>query len=65
MICSPTGRPSRVKPAGTLAAGWPVRLASAENGVQPDGDGMPRDQGRPVDVERKGRMAAVGVSNRS
>ena len=24
--CRPTGSPSRVKPAGTLSAGWPVRL---------------------------------------
>jgi hypothetical protein len=27
MICRPTGRPSSVQPAGTLAAGWPVRFA--------------------------------------
>ncbi len=25
-ICMPTGRPSQVHPAGTEAAGWPVRL---------------------------------------
>src|SRR5271154_1665175 len=27
MICRPTGRPSSVHPAGTLAAGCPVRFA--------------------------------------
>ena len=33
MICSPTGRPSAVTPAGTEMAGFQHRLASIVNGV--------------------------------
>ena len=33
MICSPTGRPSVVRPAGTDTAGFQHRLASIVNGV--------------------------------
>jgi hypothetical protein len=33
-ICRPTGSPSSVNPAGTVAAGWPVKLNGNVNDNQ-------------------------------
>ena len=42
-IWRPTGKPSAVRPQGTVQAGWPVRLKGKVKGVQPS-----RPTGRPA-----------------
>src|SRR5689334_3235523 len=65
-ICSPTGSPSVVSPAGTDAAGWPVRLNGYVNGIQPSTDTASPSisrGGRPSAAN--GATAVVGVRSKS
>ncbi len=65
-ICSPTGSPALVKPTGTVAAGWPVRLNGKQNGVQPSGeDGWPLTSLSPGLPTSNAGTATVGVISRS
>ena len=55
-IWSPMGSPSRVKPHGTDAAGWPVRLKGYVYGNPPvRRHGLARDLARVVEAERERR----------
>src|SRR5881396_1595336 len=45
-ICRPTGNPSSVQPAGTEAAGWPVRLNGNERHPAKDRGARARDLAR-------------------
>ena len=66
MICRPTGSPSSVTPAGTLAAGCPVRLKGKVNGIQPSTEtACPAISRGPERPTGNGATAVVGVSNRS
>src|SRR5258705_377694 len=55
-----------VKPTGTVAAGWPVRLNGKQNGVQPSGeDGWPLTSLSPGLPTSNAGTATVGVISRS
>src|SRR5438552_360138 len=65
-ICSPTGRPSAVNPAGTDTAGWPVRLNGYVNGIQPSTDtDSPSTSRGGGPAAANGATAVVGVNSRS
>lgn len=57
LICSPTGSPSSVQPAGTLIAGWPVRLNGNIAGIrQSSFDRLAVYRARPVAIDRERRQ---------
>src|SRR5207302_43485 len=65
-ICRPTGSPSSVQPAGTEAAGWPVRLNGNVNGIQPRVEaGSPAISRGGAWPAANGRTATVGIRRRS
>src|SRR5204862_266839 len=65
-IGEPTGSPEAVKPTGTVAAGWPVRLNRYVNGIQPRADaGQPPISSTPPRPASNGATATVGVINKS
>ena len=61
--CTLSGSPSALNPAGTLIAGWPVRLNSGVNGVKrpamliASGAGLPKPPSAPIAV-----VAVPGVT---
>jgi hypothetical protein len=66
MICSPTGRPSRVWPTVTDAAGSPVKLPSAENASQAVPGHLDRRRScRALRPSSNAALPVVGVSRKS
>lgn len=63
MTCSPTGRPERVNPQGTDAAGWRDRLNGQVIGDQSN-HSWKRASGTSIPAV-KGAIGMVGVTRRS
>ena len=66
MICSPIGKPSLLNPAGTVAAGCPVKLKGKVKASHLNGGTMLLSIfSGPCTWSWNGGTASVGVSNRS